>query len=138
MMYLITITGVELDEGCAYTYDGYAMYYNGMYDSGNGAYTFLVISEDTLPVETATAKISIVTDGSVTNAVYNEAAYGYDVNGSDKVDVNDAQLIWNMYQGTYYTDFSRVTMLKFLVADTNGSGNVNVDDATAIVNHLYS
>jgi hypothetical protein len=32
-----------------------------------------------------------------------------------------------------YADFTDVSILKFLCADVNGSTNVNVDDAAAVV-----
>ncbi len=54
------------------------------------------------------------------------------MNESNKIDVNDAQLVYNMYMGKY-SDFSTVTMAKFLKADVNGDKEINSADAIAIV-----
>ena len=59
--------------------------------------------------------------------------YTGDVNGTKVIDVNDAQLTYDMYNAKYES-FDAVTMPKFLNADVNGDKTVNVSDATAIVN----
>ena len=55
------------------------------------------------------------------------------MNGTKVIDVNDAQLTYDMYN-TKYSSFDVVSMLKFLNADVNGAKTVNAKDATAIVN----
>ena len=50
------------------------------------------------------------------------------------IDVNDAQLAYDMYKAKYDSFDAAVSMLKFLNADVNGDKKVNVTDATAIVN----
>ncbi|NLK02449.1 MAG: hypothetical protein GX314_05210, partial [Clostridiaceae bacterium] len=55
-----------------------------------------------------------------------------DVNMSGLVDINDAQLVYDIYNGKYQ-DFTSVEMQKFLNADTNGDKTVNVTDAAAVV-----
>ena len=55
------------------------------------------------------------------------------MNGTKVIDVNDAQLTYDMYN-TKYSSFDVVSMLKFLNADVSGDKTVNVSDATAIVN----
>ena len=62
-------------------------------------------------------------------------AYDGDVNGTDKLDINDAQLVYNMYNAMY-EDFDTVYVKKFLEADMNGDGTVNVSDAAAVVEAL--
>ena len=62
-------------------------------------------------------------------------AYDCDVNQTTVVDINDAQLTYDMYTGSY-EDFTSVTMDKFLEADLNGSKTVTVEDASAIVNSI--
>lgn len=122
-IFLVTVSGT-LEEGKVFAYDGAAMYYSEKYQ----AYAYLIISSDDLAtIETAAAeKIGTVT------AAAESIAYDGDVNGTDAVDINDAQLVYNMYNADY-SDFATVSILKFLRADLNGSGNLNVDDAAAAV-----
>lgn len=123
-MYLVTVTGVP--EGSVAKYDGLTMYWSEKYD----AYAWLVISTDTLDnVKTAAAAVVTAAAGTADQTV----DYSGDVNGTDKVDVNDAQLVYNMYNA-YYGDFTTATMQKFLDADMNGDKTVNVTDAAAVVN----
>ena len=58
-----------------------------------------------------------------------------DVNKSGKLDTNDAQLVYDLYNGVY-TDFSKVTMEKFLLADVNKDGMVNTNDAAAVISAI--
>ena len=44
-------------------------------------------------------------------------------------------LVYDIYNGKH-TDFSRVSMLKFLNADVNCDMTVNVTDAAAVVNAI--
>ncbi|MDI9471377.1 MAG: hypothetical protein QM221_00465, partial [Bacillota bacterium] len=55
-----------------------------------------------------------------------------DVNMSGLVDINDAQLVYDIYNGKYQ-DFTVVVMQKFLYADVNADKIVNVTDAAAVV-----
>lgn len=48
------------------------------------------------------------------------------------MDINDAQLVYDIYNGTYL-DFTKVSMEKFLRADVNASKNVDSADAVVIV-----
>ena len=59
------------------------------------------------------------------------------MNRSNLVDINDAQLVYDMYNAKY-SDFDNVSMRKFLEADVNGSKTVTVEDATAVVNHFMN
>ena len=49
------------------------------------------------------------------------------------MDINDAQLTYDMYQAKMYEDFTNVSMDKFLEADVNADKTVNTEDAAAIV-----
>ena len=60
-----------------------------------------------------------------------------DVNESGKVDINDAQLVFDMYNNEYQ-DFSNATMLKFLKADVSGDKKIDVNDAVAIVTAILA
>ena len=56
----------------------------------------------------------------------------YDVNETGVVDINDAQLTYDIYSGKY-TDFEKVSVRKFLRADVNLDKAVNSTDAVAVV-----
>ena len=62
-------------------------------------------------------------------------AYNYDVNGTGTVDINDVQLIYNMYNAMY-DNFDMATMEKFLNADVNNDRMVNVLDASQAVQEM--
>jgi hypothetical protein len=97
----------------------------------NGAYCYVVVSADAQPT-VASSDLAIITG---TATVVN---YGMDVNISGKVDANDAQLTYNMYN-VHYNDFTEdVTVEKFLRADVNGDGTITTLDAAAIIDHLLS
>ena len=94
------------------------------------AYAYLVISADGLETLKAEAAGKVkVAEGTAAGTV----DYSGDVNGTKVIDVNDAQLTYDMYN-TKYSSFDVVSMLKFLNADVSGDKKVNVTDATAIVN----
>lgn len=116
-----------LAEGKTLAYDGNAMFTSEKY----GGYAYLVISADPLEkVKTAaTAALAEITATSDT------VAYDFDVNGTKAVDVNDAQLVYNLYNAMY-ENFETVSMRKFLEADVNGDKTVSTLDSAAIVNHI--
>ena len=67
-------------------------------------------------------------------------SYGGDVNGSGVIDINDAQLVYDMYNA-HYSDFTTVSMYKFLCADIaddtpEGSTLLNVSDAVAVISKI--
>lgn len=106
-----------------YLYNGTEMIWSEAYD----AYCCLVISatepeinEETLTLATGTAETLNSSN---------------DVNRTGKVDANDAQLVYDLYNKKY-TDFSRVSMEKFLLADTNHNRAVTVTDTMAIINEI--
>ena len=62
------------------------------------------------------------------------------MNGSGVVDINDAQLVYDMYNA-HYSDFTTVSMYKFLCADIaddtpEGSTLLNVSDAVAVISKI--
>lgn len=125
VMYLVTASGT-LPEGQVAKYDGMSMFFSEKYN----AYAYLVISTDNLETVKAEAAAKVkVAEGPSAGTV----DYTGDVNGTKLIDVNDAQLTYDMYNAKY-DSFDAVTMLKFLNADMNGDKKVNVTDATAIVN----
>lgn len=125
VMYLVTASG-NFAEGQAAKYDGVSMFFSEKYN----AYAYLVISADGLETVKAEAAAKVkVAEGTAAGTV----DYSGDVNGTRVIDVNDAQLTYDMYNAKYES-FDAVTMPKFLNADVNGDKKVNVTDATAIVN----
>lgn len=124
-MYLVTASG-NFAEGQVAKYDGVSMFFSEKYN----AYAYLVISADNLETVKAEAAGKVkVAEGTSAGTV----DYSGDVNGTKVVDVNDAQLTYDMYNAKYES-FDAVSMLKFLNADVSGDKTVNVSDATAIVN----
>ena len=124
-MMLVTVKGTP-ENGSAFTYDGNTMYKVEGY--GTDWYAWLVILEkdQTLTKEDAAAKVAVSAADNVVTI-----ANGYDVNMTGVVDINDAQLVYDIYNGTY-GDFGKVSMEKFLRADVNASKNVDSADAVAI------
>lgn len=121
VMWLVK-NAIALDEGKVPTYNGENMYWSEVY----GTYCYLVIAE-TLTTEDAGAMVGI-TDGEAI-----AVDYGMDVNKTGKVDASDAQLTYNIYNTLYSAFDADATMEKFLRADVNADGKVNVEDATAII-----
>lgn len=125
-MWLISIETEKLD-GSVFTYKGNNMFWSEKY----GAYCYVIVSADAQPA-VAASDLAIIT-GTAT-----VVDYGMDVNMSGKVDANDAQLTYNMYN-VHYNDFTEdVTVEKFLRADVNGDGTITTQDAAAIIDHLLS
>ena len=123
-VWLIRVYSPKSEES-VYTYQEQKMLWSEKY----GAYCYLIITSGERP-EMNTEDLAIIT-GNAT-----EIDYGMDVNISQKVDANDAQLVYNMYNA-HYADFTDdVTMEKFLRADVNPDGKINVEDAQVIINYL--
>lgn len=120
-IFLVTVEGTP-GEGKAYAYNGSAMFYSEVYE----AWCYLTIESGEFSEDDARAQIT------VTESAFTTLRASTDVNRSGRVDVNDAQLVYDIYNGTY-TDFSTVEMLKFLLADVNGDRSVNVTDAAAVI-----
>lgn len=127
-MFLITASCTDLAEGKVLAYGENHMYWSAKYNQNNGAYAWLVISDknlDALKTE-ATAAITAV-DGTKV-----EIAYNGDVNLTNAADINDAQLVWNMYNAEYSV-FEQVSVRKFLEADMTADGKLDTADAAAII-----
>lgn len=127
-VYLITATDSSLAEGKLLAYDGAQMFFSAKYD----AYCYLVVSElSANEVKTnAEAKIAQA-DGTAI-----EIGYTGDVNGTSKIDINDAQMAHNMYGSALYDGFEKATIRMYLEADMNGDKAVDTADATAIVSEI--
>lgn len=128
-MMLITVKGTP-EGGKAFTYGGNTMYKVNAYGTDQYAWLVIVDKGQTLTQEEAAAKVAISAADNVVTITL-----GSDVNMTGKVDVNDAQLVYDMYNGTY-SDFTKVSVEKFLRADVNATKVVDHTDAVAIVNQF--
>lgn len=124
-VFLVTVTGTP-EDGKAFAYNENVMYKTTAY--GENVYSWLVIVDRAadLTVDEATANITQAA------ATAEEVAAGYDVNETGVVDINDAQLTYDIYSGKY-TDFEKVSVRKFLRADATSDKVVNAADAVAVV-----
>lgn len=116
-----------------------AMFWSDKYN----AYCYLVVVEGEAPVA-SDFTLNIV-NGAAT-VVHEKDGEGneialvkYDVNMTDVIDANDAQLVYNMYETKAYTGFdANATVEKFLRADVNDTVGVNVDDARAVIAYVVA
>lgn len=118
----------KLSDGKVLAYGNNAMFQNAKrYD---GAYAYLVISDKTLDeVKAEAEKAGQITEVKGSAETFNVDG---DVNGTGLVDINDAQLVYNIYKAKY-DNFDATTMAMFLAADMNDSRTVTVEDAAAVV-----
>lgn len=128
-MMLVTVKGTP-EGGKAFTYDGNTMYKVNAYGTDQYAWLVIVDKGQTLTQEEAAAKVAISAADNVVTITPS-----FDVNRTGKVDVNDAQLVYDMYNGAY-SDFTQVSVEKFLRADVNATKAVDHTDAVAIVNQF--
>lgn len=124
-VFLVTVTGTPA-EGKAYAYGENVMYKTTAY--GANVYSWLVIVDKGQEFTAAVAEANI-TEAAATAE---EVAQSFDVNETNVVDINDAQLVYDIYSGKY-SDFEKVTVKKFLCADVNSDKIVNSADAVAVV-----
>lgn len=124
-VFLVTVTGTPA-EGKAYAYGENVMYKTTAY--GANVYSWLVIVDKGQEFTAAVAEANI----TEATAAAEEVAQSYDVNETGVVDINDAQLVYDIYSGKY-DNFEKVTVKKFLCADVNNSRTVDATDAVAVV-----
>lgn len=124
-VFLVTVTGTPA-EGKAYAYGENVMYKTTAY--GANVYSWLVIVDKGQEFTAAVAEANI----TEATAAAEEVAQSYDVNETGVVDINDAQLVYDIYSGKY-ADFEKVSVRKFLRADVNNSKTVDATDAVAVV-----
>ena len=127
VMYLVVANDSSLTEGKVLTYDGSAMYWSKKYDG----YCWLVISDEAEPE----MKEEAVTHLGSAEGTKTEIDYAGDVNKTGQIDINDAQLVYDMYKAAY-DNFDTVSVERFLRADMNGSKNLTVEDAVAVVSEI--
>ena len=124
-VFLVTVTGTP-EEGKAFAYGDNVMYKTTAY--GENVYSWLVIVDKNETFDQATAEANI----NQASATAEEVKQSYDVNETGVVDINDAQLTYDIYSGKY-TDFEKVSVRKFLRADVTKDKVVNSTDAVAVV-----
>lgn len=124
-VFLVTVTGTP-EEGKAFAYGEDVMYKTTAY--GENVYSWLVIVNKGEKFDKATAAAKI----TQASATAEEVTQSYDVNETNLVDINDAQLTYDIYSGKY-TDFEKVSVRKFLRADVTSDKVVNSADAVAII-----
>ena len=127
IMYLVVAKDSSLEDGKVLTYDGSAMYWSEKYEG----YCWLVISGQG-PDAVKEAAADLIGDAEGTRT---EISYTGDVNKTEQTDINDAQLVYDMYNAKY-DGFDTVSVEKFLRADMNGTKNLDVKDAAAVVSEI--
>lgn len=110
---------------CSYGENTAPMYYSEKYQ----AWAYLVISGDDAETVKNSVKIMNVDESAGKKTV----DYSGDVNMTGGVDINDAQLIVNMYNADYTEFTGNVTMEKFLRADMDGNKAVDNADVLKII-----
>lgn len=119
------------------------MYYSGKYtvtgEEEAGAYCWLVVSTpemNTVELVKAAAEAAIVeaAEGTTATAVN----YKYDINGTTIVDVNDAQLAYDMYNASYMEFNDTLPMWKFLEADMSTDMKLDTQDVAAIISYIVN
>lgn len=110
---------------CSYGENTAPMYYSEKYQ----AWAYLVISGDNAETVKNSVKIMNVDESAGKLTV----DYSGDVNMTGGVDINDAQLIVNMYNADYTEFTGNVTMEKFLRVDMDGNKAVDNADVLKII-----
>lgn len=137
-----------------FTYDGQRMYvpfYSGdngsAYKANDGmsysVYLVILNKDETLTKEDAMTKLGVETRTEQENKDQ-ALAVGDDVNedgiggvGINRRDVNDVQLIYDLYNGAY-DSFETVNMRKFLKADVNGDCALDSQDAVRLAGQVIA
>jgi len=123
-LWLLVANDTFTDDNNALAYSGTLMYHSDAYDG----FCWLVESADGKEAVEEAAKTAIAqTSGSAAEILYDK-----DVNRTGLVDINDAQMTYNMYNA-YYAGIGEATMQMFLEADVNNDKTVDAQDAAIIV-----
>lgn len=119
--------------------EGNTMFWSDQYTVGDeaeaGAYCWLILSTEemnTVEQIKAAAEAAIVEATDTATVI----KYNYDVNDTIQVDVNDAQLTYDMYNASYMEFTENLPMRKFLEADMMTDGKLDTQDVAAIINYI--
>ena len=105
-------------------YGGKPMFWSEKYKS----YAWLLLSSKSQDTVKADAEAAItIKENAVTSIEYSG-----DVNGTGRIDINDAQYIYDLYNARH----SALDMEKFLRCDVNSNREVNVEDVRMVVSLL--
>ncbi len=107
--------------GQGFAYDGMAMYYSEKYS----AFALVVAASSEPTAETVKSKLTVNTAG------YTSVTYNNDVNNTGKLDVNDAQLVYDMILSQY--TLNGLDQMMWLRADSNGDTTLNVQDVQMVL-----
>ena len=129
---MLIVAKADLAEGKALYYDGNMMFHSNADAYDGYAYLQIIGEGETLTKEDAAKKITQSAGTPV------EIDYGGDVNMSQRTDLNDAQLAYDIYMAKYNSLDGQVSMEKFLRADVNVDHCVDATDARAIADDVYT
>lgn len=142
-----TITSGVITQQNGYTYDGNLMYNTFYYKDGHGdnghSYLIMVNKGERLDRAAVVAKLKFVENldnDQVKSIDMSGAVIGSmasDVNGSGTTDVNDLQLIYDLYNGVY-DSFDQASMKKFLLADRTKDRTLNSQDAVSLASQVIA
>ena len=124
-MYLVMISG-GLDDSKIFTYGESPMYFSEVYN----AWCILTVESSRLTAGLAKKQI-----GDKTGQMDVISSAAFDVNMTGLVDINDAQLVYDMYNGKY-DNFTTINIHRFLNADVNADKKITVTDAAAVVSAI--
>ena len=138
---MFLVTAKWRDKVLAYGED--TMFYSSKYTVTGydeaGAYCWLVVSTEemkTVDQIKAAAEAAIVE--AAEGATVTNIGYDYDINETTQVDVNDAQLAYDMYNASYMEFTENLPMLKFLEADMSTDMKLDVHDVAAIISYIVN
>ena len=128
---MLIVAKADLAEGKTLCYDGGMMFHSNADAYDGYAYLQIIGEGETLTKEDAAKKITQSAGTPV------EIDYSGDVNMSQRTDLNDAQLAYDIYMAKYNSLDGQVSMEKFLRADVNVDHCVDATDARAIADDVY-
>lgn len=128
---MLVVVKTDLPEGKTLNYAGSPVFYSAEYEGY--AYLTIIGANESLTPEDAAKNLSQV------NGTTTEVAYTGDANMSGVVDMNDAQLVYDMYNATFTSlNGSGLTMEHFLRADMNADHKLDSFDARVIADSVYT
>lgn len=137
VMWLVKVGSAQItDKTYTYTASEGATAEKFFWSSKYGTYCFLVVTDTNTDADTV--KTNVASKIGLTNATAVAISYNGNVNlttdstDTAVIDVNDAQLVWNMYSAVY-SDTGTVSIQKFLEADMDTAVGLSTGDAAAVV-----
>lgn len=124
--YLITAkNNGTAQAGQGFAYGGTVMYYSPKYE----AFALVIVANNAPTVESVKSKLTVSTES------YTSVTYNGDVNDTGKLDVNDAQLVYDMYLGKHTFSADGITQMMWLRADAGATDDkmLSVQDVQAVL-----